>query len=115
MKIGQEIIVKEDLTIKSMLSKNIIHIKVGDKALVTKLGIKYLSGEGRGKIKIDNKKDNISGYDIVSGYDIENISKRIALKIKNEFGYDFDYYLEENELIMQDLIDIIEDELSEYI
>lgn len=109
MKIGQEIIVKEDLTIKSMLSKNIIHIKVGDKALVTKLGIKYLSGEGRGKIKIDNKKDNISGYDI------ENISKRIALKIKNEFGYDFDYYLEENELIMQDLIDIIEDELSEYI
>lgn len=109
MKIGQEIIVKEDLTIKSMLSKNIIHIKVGDKALVTKLGIKYLSGEGRGKINIDNKKDNISGYDI------ENISKRIALKIKNEFGYDFDYYLEENELIMQDLIDIIEDELSEYI
>lgn len=108
MKIGQEIIIKENATLGTVLSENIIEVKIGDKAIVTKLGIKYLTGEASGKIKIDNKEDVVT-------YDVDNISKRIARSIERDFGCDLDSYMEDNEVTIKNLIEIIWDELSEYI
>ena len=108
MKIGQEITIKENSFIQATFGKEVIEVKTGDKAIITKKGIKYITGDARNKINIYDKLD-------IKGYDIDNICKRIVNALKNNLGYDFEEYLEDSDLSTQDLENIVWDELSEYI
>nr|WP_295684579.1 hypothetical protein [uncultured Lachnoclostridium sp.] len=109
MKIGQEIKITESRKLESICGGQILNVKEGDKALITKYGVKYLTGEARGKIVFDNEEKVIS-------YDVENIAKRIAKNLVYDLGqYEFEDYLEEMDLTLKNLIDSILEELEEFI
>ncbi|NFT08117.1 hypothetical protein FDF26_13795 [Clostridium botulinum] len=106
MKIGQEFKVTEPVKLQMLGGENILNVKVGDRGVVTKFGVKYLTGEARGKIVFDDTEKVIE-------YDVENISKRIVKSIINR--YEFKEFLEDIEVSEKDLIDNALEELSEYI
>ena len=109
MKIGQEIEIKEPRKLETICGGQIINVKAGDRALITKRGVKYLTGEARGKIVFDKEEKEIS-------YDVENIAKRIAKNLAYDLGqYEFKDYLEEMNLSLEDVINSILEELEEFI
>lgn len=109
MKIGQEIKITESRKLESICGGQILNVKEGDKALITKHGVKYLTGEARGKIVFDNEEKVIS-------YDVENIAKRIAKNLSYDLGQcEFEDYLEEMDLTLKDVIDSILEELEEFL
>lgn len=109
MKIGQEIKITESRQLETLGGGKIVNVKEGDKALVIKNGIKYLTGEARGKIVFDNEERVIS-------YDVENIAKRIAKNLIYDLGhYEFEEYLEDNDMTLQNVINSILEELEEFI
>lgn len=109
MKIGQEIKITESRQLETLGGGKIVNVKEGDKALVIKNGIKYLTGEARGKIVFDNEERVIS-------YDVDNIAKRIAKNLIYDLGhYEFEEYLEDNDLTLQNVINSILEELEEFI
>lgn len=109
MKIGQEITIIEPRQLESICGEKTFNVKEGDKALITKRGVKYLTGEARGKIVFDNEEKVIS-------YDVENIAKRIAKNLSYDLGQcEFEDYLEEMDLTLKDVIDSILEELEEFI
>lgn len=79
MRIGQEVEFKNDFKIETYLTGTKLQVKSGDKALVTNMGLKILTGEARGKIT--NFADNTE----LKGYDYENISKLIYRRLDNYF------------------------------
>ena len=95
MMIGEEIIIQEDKQIKTTLTDKVLNVKRGDKALRTKEGITYLTGEARGKTEFVNNPENIL-------YDIDNISKIIVRTLMNKCGgledYMYDYDIKKSEL-----------------
>lgn len=103
MKIGQEIKFKNDFEIESMVKKDKIQVKKGDKALVTNLGLKILNGCGRG-ITLPFEKDNKPKW-----IDYGNISKLIYQKLNNEF--DMMEIFEDYGIDKEDFIYSIEDTL----
>ena len=109
MKIGDEIFAKEKGYLSSVVGDNVITINPGDKAVVTKTGVKYLTGDARGKyVYKDMRKENLL-------YNTDNIARRVADNIINSFGYDFKESLEELGISKEDLIDVILEELDEFI
>ena len=84
MMIGEEIIIQEDKQIKTILTNKVLNVKRGDKALITKEGITYLTGEARGKTEFVNNPENIL-------YDIDNISKIIVRALMSRFEELEDY------------------------
>ena len=109
MKIGQEIKITEPRKLETICGGQIINVKEGDKALITKQGIKYLTGEARGKIVFSNEER-------VASYDVENIAKRIAENLVYDLGqYEFKDYIEEMDLTLKDVINSILEELEEFI
>lgn len=109
MKIGEEIRVSEPSQLKTILGEKTFNIKEGDKYLVTKSGIRYLTGEARGKMVFINNKNEVS-------YDVDNIAKRIATKLANDLGQSYFYdYLEDIDLTLDDVTNFIMEELEEYI
>lgn len=105
MKIGEEIKIKEDFKINTTISEKVITIKKGDKGYIDSNGFLHLlTGNGRGKIvKINDVK--------VKGYDHENITKLIFDRLNTEIR--LEEILENEELNNKDLLEVIEDVLSD--
>lgn len=107
MKIGEEIILKEDRKLIDILGTKTTISKKGDRAIMTKNGLRFLDGENRNKLiyeKIDMPK-----------FDVDNISKRIFRNMKYILEYTFDDFLEENGIEESQLIESIVEELKEFI
>lgn len=105
MKIGQEIEFKNDFKIETVLSKTILQVKEGDKALVTKRGLKILTGEAKGKITAFAKNDKVAGVDY------ENIANIIFRRLIN--AYDLDEFMDYEGIKESEMIDEIEDVLMD--
>lgn len=105
MKIGQEIIFKNDFKIETMLSKTILQVKEGDKALVTKRGLKILTGEAKGKITAFAKNDKVAGVDY------ENIAKMIFNRLNSIYGLEM--LFDDEGIEFKEFIEEIEDELED--
>ena len=104
-KIGQEITSTQDFEIELTLSGNKLLVKEGDKGFVDSKGnVHYTTGQARGKIQCLTNVE-------LKGYDHENIAKMIFKRIKNEFG--LSEYLEDYEISEKDLVNEIEDILSD--
>ena len=81
-KIGQEILIKENFEIGTIVSGNIMTVKQGDRGYVDSKGFLHLvNGEGKGKIV------NVEGMEVAS-YHHENISKMIFARLCNYFNLD---------------------------
>ena len=82
MKIGQEIIVKEDFKINTIVSDKVKTVKKGDKGYLDSKGFLHLvNGAGKGKIV------NVEGIE-VKDYDHENIANIIFGRLNNYFNLD---------------------------
>ena len=105
MKIGQEIIVKEDFKINTIVSDKVKTVKKGDKGFIDSKGFLHLTtGEGIGKIvKIDDIE--------VKGYDYKNIVNMIYKRLDNAFSIEM--ILENNGYEVEDVLDEIEDVLTD--
>ena len=101
MKIGKEIKFKNDFEIETMIKKDKIKVKKGDKAIVTKHGLKILNGYARGKILPFEKNNKPEGIDY------ENISKLIYRRLNSE--YDMLEFFIDYEIDKKDFIYSIED------
>lgn len=103
MKIGQEIVVKEDFKINTIVSDKVITVKEGDKGFLNSKGFfNITTGKGRGKIV---KVNDIE----VKGYDHRNISEIIFKRLNNVYG--LENFLEDEEIDYSEMIDEIEDVL----
>lgn len=105
MKIGQEIIVKEDFKINTIVSDKVKTVKKGDKGFIDSKGFLHLTtGKGIGKIvKIDDIE--------VKGYDYKNIVNMIYKRLNNTFFIDI--ILENDGYEVKDFLDEIEDVLTD--
>ena len=101
MKIGQEMKFKNDFEIETMIKKDKIKVKKGDKAIVTKHGLKILNGYARGMILPFEKNNKPEGIDY------ENISKLIYQRLNSE--YDMSEFFIDYEIDKKDFIYSIED------
>lgn len=105
MKIGQEITVKEDFKINTIVSDKVITVKEGDKGFLDSKGLMHITtGNGRGKIVKIN-------YIEVKGYDHENIANMVYKRINNAFL--IEPILEDEGYEVKDILDEIEDILSD--
>lgn len=92
MNIGQEIVIKEDFKINTIVSDKVKTVKKGDKGFLDSRGLLHLiNGAGKGKII------NVEGVE-VEGYDHENIAKMIFGRLSNYFNL--------NEILENEDIDI---------
>lgn len=105
MKIGEEVTFKNDFKIETMLSKTVLQVKENDKALVTKNGLKILTGEAKGKIT------GFAEDDKVYGVDYRNIAKMIFNRIDVLFG--LEEYWDYEGIKESEVIDEIEDVLMD--
>lgn len=105
MKIGQEVEFAKDFKIEAPITKTKLQVKEGDKALVTSMGFRILTGEARGKINLFNDGDKVNGYDY------ENIAKTIYKRLNNM--YSLENFLDDEEIKYEDFIEEIEDVLSD--
>lgn len=105
MKIGQEIIFKNDFKIKTIVKENVLQVKQGDKAIATRTGLKILNGEGRGKIT------NYQEGEHIRGYDHKNISKMILRRLNGVFN--LEEFTEYEGISFSEMIDEIEDVLTD--
>ena len=82
MKIGQEIVIKKDFKINTIISDKVKTVKKGDKGFLDSKGLLHLiNGAGKGKIV------NVEGVG-VKDYDHENIAKMIFGRLSNYFNLD---------------------------
>ena len=107
MMIGEEIIIQEDKQIKTILTDKVLNVKRGDKALITKEGITYLTGEARGKTEFVNNPENIL-------YDIDNISKIIVRALMSRFE-ELEDYMNDYDIKKSELYECVGDELEKFI
>ena len=107
MIIGEEIIIQEDKQIKTAFTDKVLNVKIGDKAIVTKDGITYLTGEARGKTEFVNNPKNIL-------YDIDNISKIIVKALINRFE-ELEDYMSDYNIQKRELYECVGDELEKFI
>lgn len=100
MKIGQELQIKEDFKINTIVSNKVITVKQGDKGFIDSVGHLHITtGNGKGKVvKINNAE--------VKGYDYENISKLILNRLNSVFG--LEEYFKDEDIDSKEVIDEIE-------
>lgn len=101
-KIGQEIILEGEYTLKSLFG-NSKTIKNGDRAFIdSNGGLHYISGEARGLIELTNSKYQLKGYDHA------NISKLIYNRLKGLLPMEelADEYTSESE-VLEEIEDIL--------
>ncbi|MGL5751915.1 MAG: hypothetical protein ACRCXT_15395 [Paraclostridium sp.] len=107
MKIGQEIVIKEDFKINTLISDKVKTVKKGDTGFLDSKGFLHLiTGNGKGKIvKVNDLK--------VDGYDYENISNLIFRRLNTSFnledflineGIESKYFMEEIEDLLIDIL-----------
>lgn len=110
MKIGQEIIINESTQVKSLVGEQTFNIKEGDRALVTKSGLKFLTGEVKGKTILNEEASKATEYDRY------NIAEIVVKAIMREVGqYEFQDLLDETELRVDDIINEVAYKLSDFI
>lgn len=106
-RLGQEVKFTKGFEIEAILSKTKLQVKEGDKAIVTRSGLKIINGEARGKIL------NFVDGEEVKGHDYTNISKIIYERLNNAFliepileddGYEVKDILEEIEDVLMDIL-----------
>lgn len=104
-KIGQEIEITEDFTLKTV-GGSAITVKVGDRAVIdSKARVKYISGQARDVVQM-------LGKDIeVNGYDHRNIASMILNRLNGVFG--IEEFLDYNDINDDEMIDEIEDVLMD--
>ena len=104
-KIGQEIEITEDFTLKTV-GGSAITVKVGDRAVIdSKARVKYISGQARDVVQM-------LGKDIeVNGYDHRNIASMILNRLNSVFG--IEEFLDYNDINDDEMIDEIEDVLMD--
>ena len=104
-KIGQEIEITEDFTLKTV-GGSAITVKVGDRAVIdSKARVKYISGQARDVVQM-------LGKDIeVNGYDHRNIASMILNRLNSVFG--IEEFLDYNDINDEEMIDEIEDVLMD--
>lgn len=104
-KIGQEIEITEDFTLKTVGGRELT-VKVRDKAIIdSRARIKYISGQARDVMQM-------LGKDIeVNGYDHRNIASMILNRLNGVFG--IEEFLDYNDINDDEMIDEIEDVLMD--
>lgn len=104
-KIGQEIEITEDFTLKTVGGRELT-VKAGDKAIIdSRSRIKYISGQARDVMQM-------LGKDIeVNGYDHRNIASMILNRLNGVFG--IEEFLDYNDINDDEMIDEIEDVLMD--
>ncbi|MDB8790650.1 hypothetical protein PN398_07945 [Romboutsia sp. 1001216sp1] len=105
MKIGQEIVVKEDFKINTIVSDKVMTVKEGDKGFLDSKGLIHITtGNGRGKIVKINDVE-------VEGYDHANISKLILDRLNRVFN--MEEFLDDNDISAETFEVEIEDILMD--
>lgn len=105
MKIGQEIVVKEDFKINTIVSDKVMTVKEGDKGFLDSKGLMHITtGKGRGKIVKINDVE-------VEGYDHANISKLILDRLNRVFN--MKEFLDDNDIASETFEVEIEDILMD--
>ena len=104
-KIGQEIEITEDFTLKTVGGRELT-VKAGDKAIIdSRSRIKYISGQARDVMQM-------LGKDIeVNGYDHRNIASMILNRLNSVFW--IEEFLDYNDINDDEMIDEIEDVLMD--
>ena len=104
-KIGQEIEITEDFTLKTVGGRELT-VKAVDKAIIdSKARVKYISGQARDVVQM-------LGKDIeVNGYDHRNIASMILNRLNGVFG--IEEFLDYNDINDDEMIDEIEDVLMD--
>ena len=104
-KIGQEIEITEDFTLKTVGGRELT-VKAGDKAIIdSRSRIKYISGQARDVMQM-------LGKDIeVNGDDHRNIASMILNRLNGVFG--IEEFLDYNDINDDEMIDEIEDVLMD--
>ena len=104
LKVGQEIVITKDFTLKSCLGTKVLEVKKGDKAYVDRNGcVHYITGQARGMIQNVNAE--------INGFDYENISKIIFNRLGNI--YNINELLDDYDIDKDRVIEEIEDVLIE--
>lgn len=105
MKIGQEIEFKNDFKIETYLRGTTLQVKKGNKALATRKGFKILNGEAGGKIISYQEHEKLKGYDH------QNIAKIIINRLV--YGYGMDLLFEDEGIEISELMEEVEDILTD--
>lgn len=105
MKIGQEVVVKDDFKINTTVSEKVKTVKKGDRGYIDSEGFIHITtGNCKGKIlKLNDVK--------FKGYDYENISKMVFDRLKSSF--EIEKFLIAEEIESKYLIEEIEDILRD--
>lgn len=105
MKIGEEIKIKEDFKINTIVSDNVKTVKKGDKGFIDSRGFLHLTtGNGKGKVvKIEDIE--------VKGYDYRNIAKMIFNRLNSIYALEM--LFDDEGIDLKDFIEEIEDELED--
>lgn len=101
-KLGDVITIDKNHTIQSFGGKE-LNVDKGDKAIVTSTGLKYITGEAKGKIVL------LDGD--IKGCNYDNIANLIYQRLS--LNYDLDSYIDDNDLNMLDVVDDISDILMD--
>ncbi|EGT3606866.1 hypothetical protein ACSW9O_15845 (plasmid) [Clostridium perfringens] len=106
--IGADLTVDQAYELKGFDS-SITQVKKGDRILVTRTGLLYLTGDARGNYTIsENLIDKTQ-------YDVQNISYRIVESIISSLGDDFKDFMYEMDIDKKDLIETVYEELDYFI
>lgn len=104
-KIGQEIEITEDFTLKTVGGRELT-VKAGDKAIIdSRSRIKYISGQARDVMQMLEKDIEVNGYDH------RNIASMILNRLNGVFG--IEEFLDYNDINDDEMIDEIEDVLMD--
>ena len=105
-KIGEEIGFSEEFEPESVFGGNKVTVKEGDRGFLDSRGmIHYTTGQARGKIHSLGKEIEVEGYDY------ENIAKILWNRLKSKF--EIEEFLEDYDVSEKDVIEELEDILSD--
>ncbi|MBO3356216.1 hypothetical protein [Clostridium perfringens] len=106
--IGTDLTVDQDYELKGF-NDDITQVRKGDRILVTRTGLLYLTGDARGDYTIsENLIDKTQ-------YDVQNISFRVVESIISSLGDDFKNFIEERGITKEELIETVYEELDYFI
>lgn len=106
--IGTDLTVDKDYKLKGF-DNSITQVKEGDRILVTRTGLLYLTGDARGNYTISENLINKTQYDV------QNISFRVVESIISSLGDDFKEFMEEMGITKEELIETVYEELDYFI
>lgn len=108
--IGSELIAQKDYELKGFSNdEDAIQVKKGDKILVTRRGLEYITGAAIGNLTLN---ENLIDK---TAYDTDNIALRITDTIISFLGEDFKEFIEWHGIEKQELIEEILNELDYFI